>query len=108
MAGGLPAVEAVCCAGSVFLWSRHVHSVLRASDLWWLLKWCCQAPGPWRCRCLCSSLQVITAFDAPQRQSHLTGLSPGWALPGSCIPKGRADFVRGLGRGPQGAVQSHP
>lgn len=79
MAGGLPAVEAVCGAGPVFLWRRHVHSVLRASDLWWLLEWCCQAPGPWRCRCLCSSLQVITAFDlplaAPQRRSHLTVLS---------------------------------
>lgn len=34
MAGGLLAVEAVCCAGSVFLWRQHVRSVLRASDLW--------------------------------------------------------------------------
>lgn len=43
MASGLPVTEAVCCAGSVFLWRQHVHSVgqqaaaravLRASDPW--------------------------------------------------------------------------
>lgn len=77
-------------------------------DPWWLLIWCCQAPGPWRCRCLCSSLQVVTAFTltlaappetvTPYRISSTLDPNP-W-VPGSRIPKGRADLVRGLGRRP--------